>query len=118
MDGFIHAMGSLFSPEAYVLWTRIECTAWTAADLVIVFVLIRLGDLARAALGKQAHRVSYVVLLLTVPPAVVIPFCGTGLGIFALELCVTIPHFLIILYVIAADSRYALPFLAQRLEQE
>lgn len=117
IDAFVQGAGGLFSPEAYVLWTRVQCTAWTAADLVIVFVLIRLGDLVRVASGRQPHRVSYLVLLLTVPLAVAIPFSARGLAIFALELMVTIPHFLIILYVIAADSRLALPYLARRLEE-
>lgn len=54
-DGFLQSMGNAFTPEMYLFWTRIECSAWTLADVVIVFYLIRLANSARKALNRDPH---------------------------------------------------------------
>lgn len=100
----IEWMGGLFSPELYVLWTRIQCTAWTLADFVIVFGLLRLGDRARAICGRSGHGWAYGVLLATAPVAAVIPFAQHGGLIFVIELLVTVPHFVLILWVLIVDA--------------
>jgi len=105
MAAWIQWLGSQFSPEQYVFWTRIECTAWTLADVLIVFGMLRIADIARAVAGVERHRISYVVLMATLPLAVVIPIEPTGTFVLFLEILVTIPHFLIILYVMARDAR-------------
>ena len=105
-------MGSRFSPEQYIFWTRIQCTAWTLADILIVYYLLRIGDLARSFSKVERHRVSYVIWLATLPLAATIPFLTDGYHVFAVELLVTIPHFLIILYALAADGRYLLQTLS------
>jgi hypothetical protein len=99
-------MGSRFSPEQYIFWTRIQCTAWTLADILIVYYLLRIGDLARSFLKVERHKVCYVIWLATLPLSATIPFLTRGYYIFAVELLVTLPHFLIILYALAADGRY------------
>ena len=102
----IEWMGSAFSPQQYVFWTRIQCTAWTVADILIVYYLLRIGDVTRMFLKVDRHRVCYVIWLATLPLAVTIPFLTRGSHIFLIELLVSVPHFLIILYVLAADARY------------
>jgi hypothetical protein len=106
IESVILWMGSRFSPEQYVFWTRIQCTAWTLADILIVYYLLRIGDLARTFLKVERHKVCYVIWLATLPLSAAIPFLTSGRHVFAVELLVTIPHFLIILYALAADGRY------------
>ncbi len=96
-------LGGWFSPEQYLHWTRIQCCAWTAADFVIVFSLIRLADLARRLCGAPGHRGAYAALLTTLPFALCVPFARTGGQIFVLELLITVPHFALILYVAIHD---------------
>ncbi len=98
-------MGSHFSPEQYLFWTRVQCVAWTSADLVIVFYILRIANLGRCVLKVRPHRWSYVVLAITAGGIPFIAAAGTGWRIFLLELLITVPHFLIILYVAAADFR-------------
>jgi len=105
MNAVIERIGGLFSPEQYLFWTRIECIAWTAADVALIFAMLRLGDLARRAAGREPHRVSYIVLALTLLAALGVPLSPNGRMIFLAELAVTIPHFLIIIYVLVADLR-------------
>ncbi len=104
----VEFLGSRFTHEQYLYWSRIEGTLWTAADIVIAFQMIRLGNLARGYVGSRLHRFSYLVLLATLPAAAFIPFVDSGGLFFRLELGVTIPHFLIILYICAADAQIGL----------
>ena len=105
LDALLNAMGNAFTPEMYLFWTRIECSAWTLADVVIVFYLIRLANAARKVLNRDPHVFSYLVLAVTIPLAAFIPLAPTGGVILLIELAVTIPHFLLILYVLAKDAR-------------
>jgi len=104
LDALLNTMGNAFTPEMYLFWTRLECSAWTLADVVIVFYLIRLANAARRVLNQDPHVFSYLVLAATIPLAAFIPFAPTGGVILLIELAVTIPHFLLILYVLAKDA--------------
>ncbi len=116
MHSMIEWLGSAFTPEQYVFWTRVECTAWTLADVFIVFYLLRLADLARAVMRKPPHRISYIVWICTLPPAALIPFLTRGTHIFAVELLVTVPHFLIIVSILALDAKTAVQALTRLLQ--
>jgi hypothetical protein len=118
MHDLILWMGERFSPEAYLFWTRIQCLLWTAADLVIVYYLTRLSNLARGLVGAAPHRVPYGVLVLTAALAPLVAVAPTGMQVFALELIITVPHFICIVYLMAANLRHAPRALARLLEGE
>lgn len=94
-----------FTPEQYLWWTRVQCLAWTSADAVIVFALIRLANAARALLGKRQHLFSLVALGVSLLFAPLVLVASTGAMVFVLELLITIPHFLLILYLLGANHR-------------
>lgn len=104
IDAVVRWMGEHFTPEQYLFWTRIECLAWTGADLVIVYCLLRLANLARQIAGMRRHIVSFAILGLTVLLIPAVAVAPGGQLIFVLELLITMPHFVIILYVLAADA--------------
>lgn len=104
---FVRRVGELFSPEAYLMLTRIEGSLWTLADFVIVCYLLKIADLLRVYVGRRRHRLSYFVLAATVPFALILPVAPNGTAFFRLELMVTIPHFLLILYVCLGDIQIA-----------
>lgn len=110
-------LGSHFSPEAYLFWTRIQCLAWTCADLVIVFFCIRIANLARTTVQQRQHRIPYFILAVTTCFLPAIAFADTGMRIFLIELVVTVPHFVLILYVILANLAVAPNALARLLER-
>jgi len=111
MTDWLTQLASEFSAEDYLFWSRIQGSLWTAADIVICFYLIRLANLSRRILGVRRHVLSYVVLAATLPPSAFIPVVPTSTAFLRLELAVTIPHFLIIVYVMAANLRHARPLL-------
>ncbi|HPO16470.1 MAG TPA: hypothetical protein PLI09_23740 [Candidatus Hydrogenedentes bacterium] len=107
-------MGRHFSPEQYLFWTRIQCFAWTCADLVIVFYMLQIANLARAIMRRRIHRIPYILWGVSMLSLPCILAAGNGMQIFRIEIIVTIPHFLIILYVIGANTRIA-PAALQRI---
>jgi len=113
----IRSIGSTFSQEQYLFWTHIQGSLWTLADVVIVFYLIRITNLFRSHLGRRKHRGSYFVLAATIPFAVYLPFTSTGSTFFYLELAVTIPHFLLLLYVCIGDANVTLEAIGKRVRE-
>jgi hypothetical protein len=97
-----------------MFWSRIEGTAWTLADVVIVFYLIRIANVCRAYLGLPRRIVPLVILAATLPPAAFIPFVPTARAFFLLELGVTVPHFLLILWLIFRDAELVLEAVRRR----
>src|SRR5690606_30537305 len=73
----------------------------------ICWYLLRLGNLARAVAGVRLHRVSFAVLFATLPVAALIPVATNATAFYRIELIVTIPHFLLILYVFLVDWKWA-----------
>lgn len=103
MHDLIVSMGNAFTPEQYLFWTRIQCIAWTAADLFLLANLIRIANLCRRLNGTRNHLFSWVVLIVSVPFAILVLLAPTGASVFLLELLVTVPHFLLILYLLVAN---------------
>lgn len=113
----VQSIGSAFTHEQYMFWSRIEGTLWTCADVVLIVYLIRTTNLFRDYLGLRLHRGSYVVLGITLPFAALVPVVGDARMFYYLELAVTIPHFLLILYLCIGDAGKALRALSSRLAE-
>ena len=99
----IREIGEHFSPEDYLFWTRVQASMWTLADVVIVLYLIRVPNLFRAYEDLRPHRLSYIVWTLTLPFCALLPFAQSGSAIFRIELLVTVPHFLLIVYLCVSN---------------
>ncbi|MFP4190895.1 MAG: hypothetical protein ACLFU6_02375 [Candidatus Hydrogenedentota bacterium] len=110
---WIQRISDFFPGEVYLHWSRIQGSLWTLAGYVIIFYLLRLTNLCRAITGRALHRLPYVALAATIPFALVIPIAPTSMALFRIELAVTVPHFFIILYLLAANLRSAPQALAQ-----
>ena len=112
MSEWVEWSGQCFSTADYLLWTRIEASAWTLADLTILFYLTRIANLFRSHARRRPHVVPYAVLGATILPALLVPVAPSGWAIFRLELCITLPHFAAMLYILVANLRVAPPVLA------
>lgn len=100
---WLAAAGAWFTPEQYLWWTRWQCMAWTAADVVIVVALVRMANTARGVNGKQPHVFPYLVLLFTLFFVPLIFVAPTGGAMFAVELLITLPHFGLIVYLLGIN---------------
>lgn len=109
---WILELGRQFAPGEYLALTRIQGILWTAADYVIVVYLLRGANLIRGHVERRNHRVPWLALAATVPFALGLLIAPDGNAFFRLELVVTIPHFALILYTLAANLRAGTEFLA------
>jgi len=116
MNDWVTWLGARFSPEAYLFWTRIQCLAWSCADLAIVFYCVRIANLARTVAQQPRHRVPYLILAATACLLPTVALAVTGMQIFLIELLVTVPHFVLILYLIASNLAVAPQALAKLLK--
>jgi len=105
-------MSAHFSPEQYLFWTRWQCLAWTLADLLMVYLLIRLSNLARSAVQHPPHRIAYALLGMTALLTPLVLFAPNGGMLFVIELGITVPHFFLLGYLLAANVRVYAAFLA------
>lgn len=110
----IRQLGEWLTPERYIASTRILSSLWTLADLVIVFYLIRIANLFRRYNAIATHKIPYLVLAFTVPFTALLPFAPTGYAFFRLELIITFPHFVLILYLLIANANIAASAFAKR----
>lgn len=110
----VHFLGSHFTHEQYLFWSRIQGSLWTLADIVLVFYLIRIANLCRGYLGEPRHVAPYIILAATLPPAAFIPFLTDSLTFFRIELLVTIPHFLLIFWMLLFNARRVLEAVRRR----
>lgn len=113
----VRSIGSHFTHEQYMFWTRVQGTLWTVADVVLIFYLIRITNLFRRHLKLRQHLGSYAVLGATLPFAALVPVVEDARTFFYLELAVTVPHFLLILYLCIGDAANALRALSSRLSE-
>lgn len=96
-----------FGIDDYMWWSRIQGPLWTAADIAIALLLIRCANLCRKVVGVRQHQVSAFVVYASVLPALLLLFAPTPAAFYRLELVVTVPHFAVILYVLAVNVRIA-----------
>jgi len=118
MMEWIISIGERYPADSLEWVTRLQCFGWTSADIVIVFSILQLANTCRSSLGLRLHRVSYLVLIATLFFVPVIFFARTGLVLFWVEVIVTVPHFLLIIYVLAANVTVFPQFLAKILAQQ
>jgi len=107
-----------FTAEHYLIWTRVQCLAWTSADIFIVVLLLRIANLARAQAGKRPHVFSYAALAATLLFVPFIFVVRDGWTMFFVELAITVPHFLLILYAGAVNLHLYPGLLAAMLSQQ
>lgn len=92
------AIPARFSADQYLYWTRIQCTAWTLADILIVLLVLLLCNRVRVPSSRRAHVFSFAALGGTLLFAPLVWIVRDGWSIFLVEMLVTIPHFLLLLY--------------------
>ena len=101
--GLLSMLGVYYSAEQYLFMTKLQCMLWTSADVVMVIYLTRIANLARKQLGKSLHVMPYVVLGITMLFVPFVPIAESGSLIFKLEMLITVPHFILLIYVLAVN---------------
>ncbi len=116
MPDWMIALSEWFTHERYLYWSRLQGLAWTGAGVAIIICLLGITNTCRRIIGRRRHCISYVVLAATFPFIALLPIAPTGMAFFRLELVITIPHFLLIIYLLLANLQTAPQTLARLLE--
>jgi len=114
MDSLFLQIAEGFSPTEYLFWTKIQLIAWSAADISLVFVALRIIDLARADAGEQRIRIRYGLLAVSAGLTPIVFTLESSQQIFKLEAAVVGLQFAILIYSIVADRQSVLRFLLRR----
>jgi hypothetical protein len=114
MDTLFLQIAEGFSPTEYIFWTKIQIVAWSAADIALVFAVLRIVGLARAHAGKQRIPVRYVLLAVSAGLTSVVLVLESSQQIFRLEAAVVGLQFAILIYSIIVDRQPVLRLLLRR----
>ncbi len=114
MDTLFLRIAEGFSPTEYIFWTKIQLVAWSAADIALVFAVLRIVGLARAHAGNQRIRVRYVLLAASAGLTSVVLVLESSQQIFRLEAAVVGLQFAILIYSIIVDRQPVLRLLLRR----
>jgi hypothetical protein len=111
IDALFLRIAEGFSPTEYIFWTKIQVVAWSAADIALVFAVLRIIGLARAHAGKQRVRIRYVLLAISASLTAVVLALESSQQIFRLEAAVVGLQFAILIYSIFVDREAVLGLL-------
>ena len=105
------AIGNGFSPEVHLAVTKIQGLLWSTADIVLIWFLLKIVDLARAGHAGVRSVWRYRLLVLS---AVLVPFLvvmPTSKAFFVLESGIFGLQFGVLIYTLATDTESLLFFL-------
>ena len=102
-----------FTTETYLLYTKIQGVLWSIVDLVLIYFLLKMIDLAGRKKGRKRIRLRYLLLLFT---ALLVPFLSlvaTSGAFFLLESIICGVHFSILIYIVLMERKMMLDFMME-----
>lgn len=109
-------LGTAFTIDVYMFYTKIQGMLWSIADVILVLVLLRISDLTRVKKGQRRIISRYIFLCLTAILTPLILFTKTPRQFFLLESIICGTQFAILVYTIFAERRGAMDFLRQLMQ--
>jgi len=115
LESWFFEIASRFDAGTYLLWTRFQVLGWSVADLVILFAVLKVSDLARARECRRKIRFRYLLLLLS---AALIPFAVLAEGsdqVFLWEAAVFGLQFAVLLFSVLVERKAVLALIRSHL---
>ncbi len=106
-------VGTGFTTEIYMISTKIQGIAWSIADIVLVFILLKIVDLVRQSSGKKRIFYRYLLLLVSAVLTPSLLFTQTARQIFILESIICGMQFAILVYTVIAERKDLLHFVKE-----
>lgn len=108
LDASFLWIASQFGRDAYLVSTKVQGLVWSAADLVLVFVFLRIAGVLRARGGDPPIRWRYVALGLTALLTPLLVLARSPREILLLESLVCGLQFLILVITLVLErTRFA-----------
>lgn len=106
-------IGTHFTPEAYMFYSKLQGLLWSAADIVLILALLKIADWARRRREDRKIRVRYVLLLFSAVLTPLLLFSRTPKEFFRLESIICGVQFLILIYTVIVERKGMLVVIKQ-----
>lgn len=103
LENALFWLATHFSTDAYLVSTKVQGLLWSAADIVLVFVLLRIADLLRRHANTRPIRWRYLLLGLTVLLTPLLAFVSLPRHFLVLESVICGIQFLLLVYTLVAE---------------
>ena len=108
LDRLFLWIGSTFTTSVYMTSTKAQGLLWSAADITLALVLLKIADEARARAGKEKIRVRYGLVWASALLTLLLPFARTPREFFHLESVIFGLQYLVLLFSVFTESRMIL----------
>ena len=105
LDKFFLWIGATFTVSAYMNSTRIQGLLWSAADITLALVFLKIADEARARAGKGKIRFRYGLVWASALLTLILPFARNPREFFHLESLIFGLQYLVLLFSAFTESR-------------
>jgi len=109
-------IGSNFTPEAYLFYTKGQGLLWSGADILLVFMLLRISDLVRERQGRGKIRFRYFFLGASVVLTPLLLFTRSKREFFVLESVICGLQFAVLVYTMVAERKAFMAFFREMVE--
>ena len=110
MDSLLLWIGTYFTEETYMFYTKIQGMIWSLADFLLIFFILKIIDLVRANEGKGKIFFRYLFLWSSavLTPLLILP--QTKNGFFLLESIICGIQFSILVYTVMVERKRVFNF--------
>lgn len=98
-------VGRNFSPEVYLLATKIQGMLWSIADVILIFCILRITDIVLAHNNQRPISIRYWMLLFSALPVPLLFYTSRGDHFFYIECVIFGLQFSILIYTIIVHIR-------------
>ncbi len=100
-----------FSYEIYILSTKIQGLIWTIADIILVFCVLKIINIARSSLNKEPTIFRYALLIISIALVPLLILTRSSDEFFRVESFLCGIQFLILIYTVLYDRKSFIRYL-------
>jgi hypothetical protein len=117
MESLMLWIGTHFTADAYITSTKIQGLTWSLADIVLVFVLLKIAGMIRAKSGKKKILFRYLFLYLSALLTPLLLLTTTPRQFLWLESLICGIQFLILAYTVILEGKDVLRFVTATIDK-
>ena len=116
IEVLFRAIADGFTDDVYQRFTRVQMIAWSLADLLLVWVVLRISGYIRRAQRRPRIVFRYVLLGGSIALTPLVPLVKDLEGLFRLESVIFILQYAALLSSLVIDGPHVMRFLRDRVQ--
>ncbi|MFH1351719.1 MAG: hypothetical protein ABII26_12420 [Pseudomonadota bacterium] len=113
MDAVLLWIGANFTEEVYLFYTKLQGIIWSAADICLVFFVLKVADLARAKERKRKILWRYISLWISAALTPFLLLTKTKNEFFTLESIICGIQFSILVYTLISERKITIKLIRE-----